>query len=240
MKIKLPILICLIGLTLVSTSQSTSNSYSRKWSYGIVFSPAIAYRAMSASDESAERFLHLDNEYDSPKFGFSSGFSIQYKLNIPVELGTGLFYTDKGFRYEFDEFVTPGNQPDPLIPESSITTYSFRYLTIPAKINWILPVRKMKMFLSAGLSGNFFLDAVYKNKLTYDDRIEKHTFHEDDSYFKKFHVDILAGFETEIPVSEQLHLRIGPYYQRGITPMSDTLFKLFGWSAGINTAVYFR
>ncbi len=240
MKTKLSILLCLIGITLVSTAQSTSKPDSKKWSFGIVFSPAMAYRSISASDESAERFLHLGNEYDSPKFGFSSGFSIQYKLNIPVELGTGLFYTDKGFRYELDKFITPGNQSDPLIPASSSTEYSFRYLAIPAKINWILPVRKMKMFLSGGLLGNFFLDAVYKNKLIYDDRIEKHTFHEDDSYFKKFHVDILAGFGTEIPVSEQLHLRIGPYYQRGMTPMSDAFFKLFGWSAGINTAVYFR
>lgn len=239
MQIKFSILVCFIGLTLFSNAQHNFDSSSRKWSAGIVFSPGYAYRSLAPSDSSWQWIAGSRNEFEKPKFGYSAGLSVLYRMNKHVELESGLMFSEKGYRYVFDEFVSFDGQPDPHIPESAVTTYSYRYLAIPAKINWFFLNKEMKFFLSGGISGNVFLNAVYTNDIEFADRVEKNTYTDDTSYYKKFHIDVLAGLGAEVPVSERLHLRVEPHYRRAITSMTDTFVKLYCWSVGVNTAIYF-
>ena len=240
MQIKISLLLCFIGLTLFSSAQHNDVYKNNKWSFGLFFSPSYAYRSVTVSDNSLQWMADLNNEADKPKTGYSTGLSILYRLNKPIELETGVLYSNKGFRFEFDEFVTPESQPDPSIPENASTTYSYRYLTIPVKTNWFFLDRKLKLYMTGGLSGNFFLDAVHKSELEFEDRVEKHSYHDDASHYKKFHVDVLAGLGAEIPVLKRLNLRVEPHYRRAVTSMTDSSIKLYCWSAGVKTAIYFR
>ncbi|MGC9354216.1 MAG: outer membrane beta-barrel protein, partial [Mariniphaga sp.] len=209
-----------------------------KWFAGFVFSPDYAYRSLYGTDLLGEEIVAIRNNQESPKFGITTGFSILYQVSTNFELESGLFFSDKGFRYASDDFYA-FESDDPFIPKKATVIYRYRYLDVPLKVNWFFLNKKTRLFLSAGLTSHLFLEASFKNIHEFDGRTEKETFTDDNTIYSKVNLGFSGGIGMEYSISKRFYFRIQPEFRRILTSMAQTPIKMYCWSVGVNTGICF-
>ncbi len=209
-----------------------------KWSVGIVFSPDYASRHIKFPDEHADWKEYLD-ENEQPIFGYTTGISFLYSLNKKFELESGLMFSSKGFKYTAPEFVV-FDENDSALPLEATTTYNYRYLDVPFKMNWFFLQKKVKLFLSAGVAGSFFLDELMVQELKFPDRTERSQYNEKDVDFNPVVLSLTGGAGIKYSLSDRLHIRLNPEFRRAVTPLADMLGEYYLWSAGVNSGVFFK
>lgn len=240
------LLLTIVLFSLHTEAQSDSGG---RWAAGIVFSPDYAYRTIIYPD-SVKRWKELQDKYEHPAFGYTTGVTLLYSLNKRLELESGLLYSAKGYVVKLpgeegwhlpDELSDEGGQiNDPLLPDEANTIFNYRYLDVPFKVNWFFYQSRVRFFLSAGVTGSFFLDEFTEEKLIFDDRIETTRYNEEDVTFNPVVLSLTGGAGIEYPLTGKLRIRVNPEVRHAVTPLADTFGKCYLWSAGINTSVFFK
>jgi hypothetical protein len=187
---------------------------------------------------------------DSPRFGFTTGLAIRYRLSNRFRLESGLQLADRGdqFRMDNGDWYIPEDQygiysqDDPNLPELVRTKYHFYYLGIPLKLNYYLIDKKVKLFLSGGMSIDFFVDEKTKTKYTINGNKNVEVHHEYNFDFSKTNLVGIAGFGVDYSVSKNLQLRFEPIFRYMFTPLlkNDVIAKTNLYSIGANFAIYFE
>lgn len=87
-----------VFLSIVAIGQPKEIDSTKRFSIGINFSPDYSYRKLYlANDEYG--FVKHRNEKESPRFGFTTGLTVCYRLNSRFALESGLQFSDKGDKY---------------------------------------------------------------------------------------------------------------------------------------------
>ncbi len=222
--------------------QSHEKGSLNKFSFGLRFSPDYSYRRLYLNDDDVYNFINSRNEMESPRLGLTTGISVRYKLNGPFALETGMQFSDKGERIDFDNFITPdGNTTvdDPLIPNKSLTKFHYYYLGIPLKLNYYLLQKELGLFVSAGVSTDFLVDAKTKTVLTFDDRVEEYD-NNPEKDFNRINFTGLAGFGLETRMFRKLQFRVEPVFRYSITPVIDAPLKENFYSIGANFTIFYN
>jgi hypothetical protein len=204
----------LLCFVLFSVSLQAQSGGDGKWSAGLVFSPDYAFRRL-AFPESAQIWKEFSDENDLTKFGYTTGISILYRLHPALELESGLLYANKGYRLRFPD-SEPFDENDPAIPLEYNTTYNFRYLDVPFKLNWFFYRKRAKLFLSAGVAASLFIDEFSINKAVYPGRTEISRVYLEDTDFNSVVFSLSGGGGIDYSVTRSIVIRINPEIRYGI------------------------
>ena len=85
-------IIVLTLTTLTSFSQTTETASTEKLLIGLTFSPDYCYRTLTGF----ALVVNNRNETEIPKYGFTAGLAMTYKLKNRLLFETGLQFSDKG------------------------------------------------------------------------------------------------------------------------------------------------
>jgi hypothetical protein len=235
-------ILLLLIFILRASGQTTGSAPDKNFSVGILLSPDYSYRHLYLGNDEFN-LVQMRNETESPRLGFTTGVVARYRLKKRWIVESGIQFSDKGNKYEFDDFVSlddlisPGHIEDPLIPEKITEKYHYSYWGIPAKLNYYFFQKKINMFVSAGVSTDFFLSGKRNSVIKFRDRTEKET-SEMDEDFNKVSFSGLAGFGMETRISNLLQLQVAPVFRYSFTPLVDAPLKEHPWSFGLNVSVF--
>jgi len=221
--------------------QNTDSTKTKKFAIGLTFSPDYCFRTLS-SDESVNMIADQRNDEEIPKFGYTTGLNIAWKLSNRFTLETGVLYSNKGEKtkkYTLN-WYTPNGQNDPALGTKNSYTYSYIYLDIPVKVNFYFLTKKTKLYLTAGISPNIFLSQKTTSVVEFANGEEKKTSSSSNSEFQKINLTFIVGFGVSYDFSNKLYLKIEPTYRQSITSIIDAPVKSFLYSAGLNTGLYFK
>lgn len=203
---------------------------------GLVFSPDYAGRSLQA-DPSAAQIAAYRDDFEIPKFGFTTGTSLLYTFNKRVVFETGMLFSDKGEKTKAIPYKTL--EPDPAAPVSGKHNYHYYYLGIPTKVNYYLTTGRLKVFVSGGTSTNIFIQEKRTSTLTYaDGRTENRTVYGSTANFSRVNLAAVAGAGLELALGNHSQLRVEPIYRRSVTSIIQAPVKGYLYSTGINVGAY--
>ena len=232
---------CILPLTLLC--QLSGFSKAKKFALGLVYSPDYCYR-VTTSDPSFKPAPVYYNSIENPKIGFTAGLNFLWKLNTKFSVEAGVMYSDKGYQTKTLQLSEdlPRNYPEPLPGDQSTASfvYHYRFMDVPLKVSYYILNKEVKLFLSGGLSGNFFLGETDTYSMTYRDGHSASGNTTPATTFSMLNLSIVAGFGISFHISKKLLVRIEPIYRQGITPFSDSPLKDYLYSAVLNTGLYYR
>jgi hypothetical protein len=233
-----PLFLFLILMPLISVCQAPESPKAKKVSVGLIFSPDYCYRTLK-SDELSKLTADFRDTIEIHKFGYTTGLSLVYKFNNRIRFESGLLFSDKGEKTKpwtlnaFDSGV--------VVPVKSEFSYGYNYLDIPFKVNYLVRDKKLKLFITGGLSANIFLSLKTTSIVEFEDgTTESYTSTGSGQGFDRINLAFLVGFAAEYELSKHLGLHIEPVYRRSITSVISSSLKDYLFSAGINTGVYYK
>ena len=234
----------LVLLSFTALSQVSKSSNEKKFSIGVAFSPDYSFRRLHSKNEESDFLKDTRNQFESAKFGYTTGLVAKYRLNRRLALESGLKLSDKGEKYVMrkEDFVFVDGlsiEDDPSSPEKYKTNYHFYYLGLPVKLNYIFLDRKVSLFVSAGFSTDLFLEGKQSSVFHFEDRTEESSFSMEGDY-NKITFSGLAGVGMETQISERIHIRIEPIFRYSFTPLIDIPLKEYLYSVGGNLTLFYN
>lgn len=225
----------------IGFSQIQPFDSAKRFSFGFSFSPDYTYRTLK-SDIDDMGFIDLRNETESARFGFTTGLTVKYRLSERLVLESGLQYADRGDKMELGKTYYFGEDgAEPIVSDNSKVVNHYYFLGIPLKANLFLVNKRTKVFLSTGISTDFFSGSKTKQTYTVDGIDEVTSYSEEGVDFNTVNFVGLAGLGIDYRINEKLEIRFEPivrYSFSSLTTYSDV--KTYLYSAGINLAVYFQ
>lgn len=228
-----------------SVKSQTQEPKPKKFSFGVNFSPDYSYRSLHSNNPDHDFAINQLNDWEVPAFGFTTGLSVRYLANEKFEFESGIQFSDKTYNFDVnkDDYVSPNdglNQPDdPAIPDRSVTRNHFYYLGVPIKLNYYFIQKRIRMYLSAGVSTDFFLDDKSKSFMKFSDGTEIRETFENDYDYNKISLTGLAGFGAETKLSQRFGIRVEPVFRYSFTPLVAAPMKGYLYSAGLNFVLYY-
>jgi hypothetical protein len=186
------------------------------------------------------------NDWEVPALGFTTGLSVRYLANEKFEFESGIQFSDKTYNFDVnkDDYEIPDNGPyqpdDPAIPDRSVTKNHFYYLGVPIKLNYYFLQKRIRMYVSAGVSTDFLLDDKSKTFMKFSDGTELYKNFENDYDYNKISLTGLAGFGAEVNLFQRFGIRVEPVFRYTFTPLLDELMKVNLYSAGLNVVLYYK
>lgn len=228
-----------------SVKSQTQEPNPKKFSFGVNFSPDYSYRSLHSNNPDNDFVMNQLNDWEVPAFGFTTGLSVRYLANEKFEFESGIQFSDKTYNFDVnnDDYITPNdglNQPDdPAIPDRSVTRNHFYYLGVPVKLNYYFLQKRIRMYVSAGVSTDFFLDDKSKSFMKFSDGTEIRETFENDYDYNKISLTGLAGFGAETKLSQRFGIRVEPVFRYSFTPLVAAPMKGYLYSAGLNFVLYY-
>lgn len=239
MKLSVIPFIFLVFLSMSVKSQ-TEEPKPKKFSFGVNFSPDYSYRSLHSNNSDYDFAMNQLNDWEVPAFGFTTGLSVRYLANEKFEFESGIQFSDKIYNFDVnkDDWDVPVHE-DPAIPDRSVTKNHFYYLGVPVKLNYYFLQKRIRMYVSAGVSADFFLDDKSKSIMKFSDGTEIRETFENDYDYNKISLTGLAGFGAETKLSQRFGIRVEPVFRYSFTPLLDELMKVNLYSAGLNFVLYY-
>lgn len=233
----------LLLLPFTSFCQEAETAKPNKLSIGFTFSPDYCYRLLIP--DTANTSILIADRRDSleiPKFGYTTGVNLALNFHKRITLETALLFSNKGEKTKSYStvWVTSSGQPDPSLPTKVAYVYHYLYLDVPVKANFYVLTKKVKLFVSAGLSTNIFLTqrttAIYEYS---DGRTTRNTSAGSD-VFKRINFAFTAGVGLGYELTDKLYLQMEPTYRRSIHSIIDAPIQGLLYSTGINFGLYYK
>lgn len=224
-----------------SVKSQTQEPKPKKFSFGVNFSPDYSYRSLHSNNPDNDFVMNQLNDWEVPAFGFTTGLSVRYLANEKFEFESGLQFSDKTYNFDVskDDWDLPVHE-DPAIPDRSVTRNHFYYLGVPVKLNYYFLQKRIRMYVSAGISADFFLDDKSKSFMKFSDGSEIHENYENDYDYNKISLTGLAGFGAETKLSQRFGIRVEPVFRYSFTPLVAAPMKGYLYSAGLNLVLFYR
>lgn len=224
-------------LPFIGFGQSTNTtSKTNKWHIGVSFESGVSYRQLNYS-YSYQWIKNDRNQNEVPKFSFNTGLNMRYKINSRWSVDVGLLYSNTRYSTLKESLYWETQEPD--FPTHSKTVYTYHHIILPIKANYHFEIKKVKLYLTGGLSLNNFTNKTTK-LITYL-RNEIYQISKDQSNygFRQDTYSIILGFGLNVPLSERFFLNIEPIYRQNfVSIINDKNAKEYLYSFGINTKVF--
>ncbi|MCI5054730.1 MAG: PorT family protein [Flavobacteriales bacterium] len=207
-------------------------------SIGLNFSLDYCYRTLDA-DPMASAFADLRNATEIPKFGYTSGITLLYKLTNNISIQTALQFSDKGERTNQTPLIWL--EPDSAFPIASSFNFHYQYIDLPMKVNYYFFKPPLRGFVSGGLISSFFLQRNTEAILEYSDG----SVHRRDSFesdgLAAINFAVTAGLGVEADVVKGIKLRFEPVFRYSFTPtVIGSPIRHYLQSTGANFVVMYK
>jgi len=239
--IRLIILLTIIPLT--TYSQKADSIRTKKFYFGLTFSPDYCYRTLKSDNSKSSMFItDYRDTTEIPKIGFTTGLNLIMEISKRIAIETGLLFSDKGEKTKAisKKWISNSGQSLTSLPSKVTANFKYYYLDIPIKVNYYLKTEKLKLYVTAGISPNIFL--VERSILIYeynDGRISRNTTFGNNG-FSRVNLAFIAGLGCSYDVTQKIFLKIEPTFRHSITSINNTPIKGYLYSAGLNTGLYFK
>jgi hypothetical protein len=235
------VLYCLIFISLPITffGQNESQPTSKTQAVGFTFSPDYCYRSLKA-DEDFQFIVDSRNSLETPKFGFTTGFNYSMRLSKRFTFEVGVLYSEKGEKFKHTDFIPPSTYNDPALPSKILGRYHYLYLDIPVRTNFYLTNKKLKLYLTGGISPNLHLIQKTVSIMKFGDGHSTRSVTYDNVGFSRINVAFIAGLGVRYDLSEKLYLQCEPLYRRSITSIISGPIEGYLYSVGLNTGIYYK
>ena len=233
------LILLFLFLPLLSLGQNQTIAEETKFAVGFCFSPEYSYRYLQTDIDSIKFVKLISDTTETADFGFATGISVLYKLNSRFVIESGLLYSKKGYK-NIATKLNAFDPNDPLIPQKISIYYTYSYFSIPLKLNYILLDKRLKLYVSAGISANFFIKGRTKTESEYSGKTNITYLDADNDKFSKLNVELLAGLGADYDINRHFKLRLEPIFRRSLSPLSDSDIKTYLYSGGLNLGVYYK
>jgi hypothetical protein len=241
MKTPTLLLLTLAVLPLTLWCQNTDTTKPGRISIGITISPDYGYRVLNTS-KSSTWIEDIRDTTEIPKFGFTAGIDLAFRINKRISLEAGLLYSDKCYQTKNITLVdlNTSGQPDTLFPAIAKSTYHYIYLEIPIKINYYLLTKRAKLYLTGGISLNILLAQKSNLKVEFKDGQNETYKSTVTSGFRTINLAALAGVGFSYDVTKRIYFKIEPVFRCSMTPIFHAPIQEYLYSIGLNTGLYYR
>ena len=235
MKKILFVIILFVSTTVLA--QSVDSIKFKRVKVGIVFSPDYCYRLLNY--HSSNKWVQdLRNDEEVPTFGYTTGISLKIDATSKIVLETGFYYSIKGERTKTIEFTWATPSSD--YPSKSKTQYQYKYIDIPLKVQYFLGSKRIKPFISVGVSATIFSEKKTKVILEFSDGHKASENSTTDLACLKFNLVTIVGFGIKYDLSKRIFIIIEPVYRQFINSIVvDRSAKEHPFSIGTNFGVYY-
>jgi opacity protein-like surface antigen len=237
------ILILLFIFSISSLFAGTPDSLkTRKWAIGLTYSPDYCYRVSYIKNGD----VPTTSITEKGKLGFTAGANILYRLLDRVGIEFGLLYSTKGQKIATPSvsWQTPGSnnsQSTYVTSPEKLTTYTYKYLEIPLKINVYLINKRLKVYPSIGCSANIFMGKKTHTHYKSDEGLKNETSNAFESKnIPSAEFGLLVGLGLSYNINKKIFVKLEPSYRTFVRPIIDGAISGTFYSVGANAGVYFN
>lgn len=218
--------------------QDKDASMDRRIFIGLSFSSDYCYRSLHQVDTEITDSLwnyvkNIEDSIEKPKFGYTAGINVVYRISKKLDIESGLYFSNKG--YKTIPILTYYDWEYP--PVVAVNKSSYYYLVIPLKVNYTFLRSKMKIVASLGTSLDIFLKSYVKT--TAEDPTESFTTQKRSSSYKYRKIDIspMLGLGVRYDISQKLIVKMEPTFSYGILDIDNKSLTSYQsshlWKAGV-------
>jgi hypothetical protein len=196
-----------------------------RFDIGFSASPDYSYRILKA--ETADKWMK--NTYDTAEIarvGFTAGLQVVFHASEKLFFTSGVLFSDRGEKTK--KYLTP--------PVNNYINHYY-YLSIPLRANYYLIQKKIKLFLSAGVSADVYLKSF--SVIEFGSAGETRSLGLS-SEISRLNLMVNAGFGIDCPITDRWYFKFQPDYRMSITPVSDSPIKKYFYSFGLNMGFFYR
>jgi hypothetical protein len=206
--------VLLLIFPLSAIAQEFDETSSKRFSMGLSFAPGITYRSLKYSETNGWISNQRDEE-EVPKFGFSTGVNLFFRINSHLTIETGLLYANRGQKKKKQDLEW--SSQDSSFPESVVIINSYQFFELPVKANYYFTSgKKLQYYVSGGFSNTVFIQKKTKVKSIYKDGNKRKSTSVDDLGYSAINFFINVGVGMEYHLSRKLSIRIEPAYTRSL------------------------
>ena len=215
-----------------STKITSDSSKTKKIEISISFSPDYCFRKLKA-DADSKWIADTRDTLEIPKFGYTVGVNVAFKINKNIDAEAGVTFSDRGEKTKKYSLVdAPAGQ--------KATSYSYNfhdyYLNVPLKVNYYILKGKLQFYVTAGISTNIFLNQKTTSITSYGNSDSK-TNSKFNPGFSRINLAVLAGCGIKYPINNKTNLKVEPIYMRSITSITKAPIKTYFYSVGVNIGI---
>lgn len=229
------IILMIFSLTLPAQKQDTLRP--RKFSWGLTFSPDFCYRILKYRS-SAQWIEDRRNAAEQPKLGFTFGINMNRLINERINIDAGFLFSDKGEKTRWMDLTWMEGGD---FPVKSRTIFHYQYLDIPLKINYCVLRKKIRLFISAGISSNFFIRQRTVLEMEYEGGRRTKSINNEQEVYSDVNFAFIFGFGISYDLTKRITIKLEPVYRQSICPVLVNMpDKEYLYSAGLTMSIYLR
>jgi hypothetical protein len=237
---KIFILFMALSSSIAYAQQSKPAPTTKKKLIGINFSPDYDFRTLSNKDGSASGDLVIKsrNDNEMAKFGFTAGLSLCIDFSTPVQLETGIQYSNKGYQTKNTGLIY--FPPNPALPTKAKFIYNYQYIGIPLKARFIFGKTNVLFLSSIGFMTNFLIKAGNTTIYEYADGRTDKKKQSATADFNKIDISPMISSGIDYKINNNTHFIAEAVFRYGILKTKDAPVSERLWNAGLNIGCYFK
>jgi hypothetical protein len=181
----------------------------------------------------------MRNRNEIGNTGFTVYSQVRYKFNSRLSIEGGVGYANRSYKTKSENLHWTSD--DAALPVKSKTIYRFKYITLPLNINYnIYTHNKIRLFAAAGVAANIFLARRTKVQSSFANGTNNGYAFSKRSGYTTFTATARGAVGIDYQVMKRFTLRIEPYYQRTIRPITaDDTAKEYIYAFGLATGMFY-
>lgn len=200
-------------------------------SVGVTVAPEYSSRFAHPLDVYGENLWELAGKDERGKASFRAGLTLDYELLPWLSFETGMQYAGKGYRS--GEMILRTDEND--VGTSGRMKLNFHYLSVPLKAKFLVLKGDYPLFVTAGISPDFFLGR--STKLNG----ERIAYYEDGGVkFRAVNLCGLVGVGTRYDFTPFLRLEAELGFKSSMMPMNDEPLRRNLYSLGLDVRLYYK
>jgi hypothetical protein len=209
----------------------------KKYAFGLSYEAHLGYRQLNFKDGN-QQVADLRNAEETANLGLATGINFRYHLNEKIAFETAVLYASTGFKTAQKDLVWASNAVN--LPNKSTTTFAYRGLVFPLKMNYTFKVGRLSAYATAGTSLNFLFIKTTTNTSNFPDGSTENKPSDLRIGFNNLTWSIIAGVGVNYALSDRFMVNLEPSYKQGITSvLSDTNTKEYLYTVGLNARVFY-
>lgn len=202
---------------------------------GVTFLPGFSYRVYQSDDP----MYSSEPIPTEPKPAFSAGAYFEHLFHPKVSFFAGLIYINNGYQTQETDVLYSNISRPPY--KSFRSRLTFHQISIPVGVNYFIPIRRIKLFLQAGVAAHYLVGTTHK-MILYDTQggREVNTTKQGTDGFNRLTFSARAAFGIEFGLGDLCTMRVFPTIQYAFTNTmpSDIPYKIYLNSSAIGLGVY--
>lgn len=229
-----PLVLVLLCMFCASAMQAQKVFEHRKLRIGLTLSPFYSYRNLHAPDNFQSAVAEF-NAIDKAKIGYSASFNLLFAIHKRIVVETGVWFTDRGHN---NQLQTVLETPDGDELAKLFLKHHNKYVGIPLKLNLYLVNKKVRLFVSGGISSGMLVASDKRIKTQLADGTISRDYLKNKIESTHLILSAVAGIGLDFYIVKRLSLRFEPTFSYGFYNSQKTNIDYLPYEIGGNIGLH--